>query len=152
MKLRLLLFLSLMVVLPAFAGDANLVIKQKGGSETVLLLSANPVITFEDEDMVVTSDVSSFMIPIDMIESYGTVNDITAIHQITQEHPEYINGSVVFRGLSHDSEVSIYKADGTLVFSQNADGSGHATVSVSNLLKGVYIVRTPNSSMKIINK
>ena len=152
MKLRLLLFLSLMAVLPAFADDANLVIKQKGGSETILLLSTNPVITFQDEYMVVTSDVSSFMIPIDMIESYGAANDVTAIHHITQEHSEYKDGSVVFSGLYHDSNVSIYKADGTLISSQKADNSGHAVVSVSNLPKGVYIVRTPNSSMKIINK
>lgn len=152
MKLRLLLFLSLMVVLPAFADDANLVIKQKGGSETVLLLSTNPVITFKDEDMVVTSDVSSFMIPIDMIESYGAVNDVTAIHQITQEYSEYKNGSILFRGLSNGSEVSIYNSDGTLISSQNADSSGHAAVSVANLPKGGYIVRTPNCSLKIINK
>lgn len=152
MKLRLLLFLSLMAVLPAFADDANLVIKHKGGTETVLLLSTNPVITFKDEDMVVTSDVSSFMIPIDMIESYGAANDVTAIRNITQEQPEYKNGSVVFCGLSHGSEVGIYKADGTLVLLQSADGAGHATVSIASLPKGVYIVRTPNNSMKIINK
>ena len=152
MKLRLLLFLSLMAALPAFADDANLVIKHKGGAETVLLLSTNPVITFKDEDMVVTSDVSSFMIPIEMIESYGASNDVTAIRNITQEYPEYKNGSVVFSGLSRGSEVSIYKADGTLVFSQKADGSGCATVSIDNLPKGMYIVRTPNNSMKIISK
>lgn len=141
-----------MAVLPAFADDANLVIKHKGGTETVLLLSTNPVITFKDEDMVVTSDVSSFMIPIDMIESYGAANDVTAIRNITQEQPEYKNGSVVFCGLSHGSEVGIYKADGTLVLLQSADGAGHATVSIASLPKGVYIVRTPNNSMKIINK
>lgn len=152
MKLRLLLFLSLIAVLPAFADDANLVIKHKGGAETVLLLSTNPVITFKDEDMVVTSDVSSFMIPIEMIESYGASNDVTAIRNITQEHPEYKNGSVVFSGLSRGSEVSIYKADGTLVLLQSADGAGHATVSIASLPKGVYIVSTPNNSMKIINK
>ena len=71
-----------MAVLPAFADDANLVIKQKGGSETVILLSTNPVITFKDENMVVTSDVTSFMVPIDMIESYSAANDVTAIQQI----------------------------------------------------------------------
>lgn len=152
MKLRLLLFLSLMVVLPAFADEANLVIRQKGGSETVLLLSANPVLTFKDEDMIVTSDVSSFIIPLDLIDSYGAANDVTSIHHITQGHPEYKNGSVVFSGLSQGSEVSIYKADGTLVFSHYADASGYAAVSVSNLPKGVYIVRAPNSSIKIINK
>lgn len=52
------LLLLLASVQLSLADDTTLTIKQKGGNETLLELSTNPVITFEDESMVVTSSLT----------------------------------------------------------------------------------------------
>lgn len=56
-RLTLLLLLLVGIQL-SLADDTTLTIKQKGGNETLLELSTNPVITFEDESMVVTSSLT----------------------------------------------------------------------------------------------
>jgi len=151
MKLRLLLILSFVATLSAFADDARIVIKQKGGSETILELSTNPVITFSGEDMIVTNDFTSISIPLEVIDNYTAYNDATGIEPIVTP-PLYANGHVVFSSLAQGTQVRVHTIDGRLVSSMRADSSGNVDIIFDKLPKGAYIVSTPNSSIKIINK
>lgn len=151
MKLRLLLILSFLVTLSAYADDARIVIKQKSGNETVLQLAFNPVITFSGEDMVITSNLTTISIPLADVDSYAAYDDASAIRPLT-ETPQFANGHVVFRGLAQGSEARVYTVDGRLISRHAADASGHADVSIDNLPKGVYVISTPNNNIKIINK
>jgi len=140
-----------MTAVSTYANDTRLVITQKDGSETVFLLSSHPVITFSGKDMVITSNNTTITIPMASVVNYATNEDPASISPLSADLPEYRNGSIVFSGLVRGAEVRVYRVDGSLVSSQQADSSGHATVSIATLPKGVYIVRTPNSSMKISN-
>ena len=137
--------------LSAYADDARIVIKQKSGNETVLELSANPVITFSGEDMVVTSSLTTIAIPLADVDSYTACDATTGIRPLT-DAPQFANGHVLFNGLSKGADACIYTASGRLVSRQQADATGHADVSLDSLPKGVYVVRTPDNSLKIINK
>jgi hypothetical protein len=151
MKKEILLFVLMLLPMVASADDAQIVIKQKSGNETVLKLSTNPVITFEGERMVVASDVIQISIPLDDIDDYVVSDGTTAIEPVATQ-PQYTRGHVIFSGIAAGSPVFIHTLDGKVVAKQAADASGKADVSLENLPKGAYIISSQNSSIKVINK
>ena len=151
MKKQILLFLLALLPMLAIADDAQIVIKQKGGNETVLKLSTNPVITFEGENMVVASDVIQISIPLNDIDDYVVSDGTTAIEPVTAQ-PQFTRGHVIFSGMAAGSPVYIHTLDGKLVAKQAADASGKADVSMENLPKGAYIITSQNNSIKVVNK
>lgn len=148
---KLLLLLFLFVASATYANDAQIVIKQKSGNETILKLSTNPVITFEGENMVIASDVIQISIPIDDIDDYVVSDGTTAIEPVATQ-PQYTRGHVIYNGLVAGSPVYIHTLDGKVVGKQVADASGKADVNLENLPKGTYIISTQNNSIKVINK
>jgi hypothetical protein len=151
MKNKILLFILALLPLAASADDTQIVIKQKGGNETVLKLSTNPVITFDGENMVVTSDVIQISIPLDDINDYVVSDGTTAIEPVATQ-PQLTRGHVIFSGIASGAPVYIHTPDGKVVAKQAADASGKADVSLENLPKGAYIISSQNNSIKVINK
>ncbi len=151
MKLRLFLILSFLVAVTAYADDARIVIKQKSGNETILELAMHPVITFWGEDMVVTSDMTTIIFPLADVDGYTAYDETTGIKPVAVA-PQFSNGRVSFSGLVRGAEVRVYTTDGRLVSRHSVDASGRADVSLDALPKGMYIVSTPNQTIKIINK
>ena len=152
MKLRLLgLLLWLFGITAMYADNATIVIKQKGGVETVLKLSTHPVITFEGDVMVITNDVTSFTIPLADIDDYTVEEEPTGISRVTV-NPQFANGRVVFDNLAVGVPVYVYAMDGRIISLQSADASGKAEVSLDGLPKGAYIISSGNIKLKVINK
>ncbi len=148
---KLLLLLFLFVATATYADDAQIVIKQKGGNETILKLSLNPIITFVGENMVVTSDVIQISIPIDDIGGYVVSDGTTGIGPVTTQ-PQYTRGHVIFSGIAVGSPVYVHTLEGKVVGKQTADASGNADISMENLPKGIYIISSQNNTIKVINK
>ena len=151
MKKEILLFVLMLLPMVASADDAQIVIKQKSGNETILKLSTNPVITFEDENMVVASDIIQISIPMGDIDDYVVNNGTTAIEPVTTQ-PQFTRGHIIFSDVAAGSPVYIHTLDGKVVGKQVADASGKADVSLENLPKGAYIINSQNNSIKVINK
>ena len=55
-------------------------------------------------------------------------------------------------GLHAGDIVRVFHVNGTLVKTIKADAQGQATLELSQLPNGVYIIRTRNSSIKIMNR
>jgi hypothetical protein len=151
MKKQLLLFLLMLLPMLASADEAQIVIKQKSGNETILKLSTNPVITFEGENMVVASDVIQISIPMGDIDDYVVSDGTTAIEPVATQ-PLYSRGHVIFSGVAAGSSVYIHTLDGKVVGKQVADASGKADISLENLPKGAYIISSQSNSIKVVNK
>ena len=149
---KLLSLLLLFVATTTYADDARIVIKQKSGNETVLELATNPVITFEDEDMVVTNDFTTIAIPLADI-SYYEVSDgtPTAIAPITDQ-PKYASGHVIFTDMTKGTSVYVHTLDGKMVSKQTVGASGKVDVSLKSLPKGAYVISTQKNKIKVINK
>ena len=150
MKARILTLL-LLVATVSYADNAQIVIKQKSGSETVLELSIHPIITFSGEDMVVTTDLTTFSIPLDFIEDYVVSDGTTDIEQLVTK-PQLSDGSITFNGLAAGAPVYVYSMDGRLITKMTADHTSRAVVSLQDLPKGVYIVSAGNNKVKVMNK
>ena len=55
-------------------------------------------------------------------------------------------------GLKEGANVGIYDLNGRLISAVRADAVGHATLNLSSLPKGIYILRTPTRSFKFVNQ
>ena len=151
MKLRCLFILSMFTALFAFADSGRIVIKQKSGAETIIELSNKPVITFSNENMTITSDIETVVVPLDDIGDYQVSNETTSI-ELPQSDAQYSEGKVTFNGLAEGAPVNVYAMDGKLIKRILTEKSTKATVMLQDLPKGTFIISAGNSRIKIVNK
>ena len=149
---RLFTLLTLLCVLTlSYAADGtNLVIMHNDGNETVVPLESNPVLTFEGENLVVTSEELTVSIPLSDIKGYGfeTTNQV-------KEHlaaPVIANGHVLFSGLKSHAPATVCTLDGKVVATQKASAAGVVDIDLSILPKGIYIIATSERKIKVTTK
>lgn len=143
-------FLALSLHAQKSADDARIVIKQKSGNETMLDLSMNPTITFEGEEMVVSTPFTRIYIPLDDIEEYVVSETATGIKAVTPS-PKMAAGKLTFTSLPKGTPVCVYSIGGSVVSRTYSDQTGLAEVDIDGLPKGTYIVSVMNKSIKVTN-
>ena len=150
MKLRL-LFLFLFIAIMTYADNAKIVIKQKSGNETILELATNPVITFDVEKMIVTSDLATITMLIDDVETFLLDDGASGVREVTPT-PKFLNGRVVLCDLHPGETVRIHALDGRTVCETTADVDGQAAILLDQLPKGAYVISASTARIKVINK
>lgn len=133
------------------ASETNLVIKQKSGGETILELSSNPVITFENDIMLVNNDFTSIYIPLDDIDGYTVTEETTGINAV-ENTPKYEDGHIIFDRIKNGQTVFVYTIDGKIVSRYKGDNNGRVDIDMNTLPKDIYIISTPGSKIKTTNK
>lgn len=124
-------------------------VQMTDGTETTFLLSVHPVVTFNNNQMVITSELQSIEIPYDKVMSFKYSTDNLSSISTPSMYLESDGEYVVFPEGTSIDDVSVYSIDGRNLPVQ-LKGDGHRTVlSLSSLSKGVYIVKVKNKSFKI---
>jgi hypothetical protein len=69
-------------------------------------------------------------------------------------YPNPTNGmtNILVNGLNAEADLAIYSLQGKLVYSGNIAGNGLTTLDLSNLSKGIYMVRIQNEHSNLISK
>jgi lipopolysaccharide export system protein LptA len=159
MKKRILAVLAMLIALSASsvmaAGIQYLVFNLNEGSQQVVIpLSDQPVITMANGVLKVTvgGEVKveqSFT----EIKSYGFSEnpDGTGIDAVLKDNVRFEQGHIYMANVNKGERISVYTTDGRLVATVTADDKGIADVDLSGLRKAVYVVKSANSSIKIIN-
>ena len=63
----------------------------------------------------------------------------------------FASGSeIVVSGMKPAAKIAVYDAAGRLCISASADANGRAVINTDNLGKGVFVVNTPDNSIKFI--
>ena len=125
------------------ANNARLVITTKSGMEATFLVADEPVITFQDNLLVVRAgndEVSAEAADVASFEFFP--GDTSGVGQITI-------GDTTLSGLQPGTPVEVYTFDGQHVASFKVDDSKSVSVGLGDLSSGIYILRTPSSSFKI---
>ena len=134
MKKLFFLISLLMMSSIVHADDAvNLVIRQKAGNETIFSLDSNPVITFDEEYMIVRNDFANFSLPIAGIDQYN-MSGTSDIKEMNSQ-PRYANGQVFINDLPKGTKAYIHSLDGKLIREILSDGIGTVTFNVRDLPK-----------------
>jgi len=158
-RILLSLFILMDIMLPATLSAETmqyLVLTQADGTEVAkIALAEMPVITFSEGNLVITCGDKSITTRMDGLQtSFINEDSPTGISDITADKPQLPKiafGQAVFSGLKAGERVAVYTLDGKMTGSIVADSDGCATVSLSTLGHGIFILRTPTRSFKIRN-
>lgn len=134
-------------------GVRFLVVNGKDGTKTTFALSDNPKVSCKSGELTVIAGSRTFTLGLADVQNYQFAIESTGIEDVVKDGSVKMeNGCVVFSGLNAGSLVSVYLQDGRLLRDCKADGSGNAVVELSNMPKGVLIIHSNKTDIKIINR
>lgn len=146
--------------LGTFAAASGVTFLLKNGTKVTFAFSAKPAISVSSDGITVSAqdqdDVSYQFSDVQRFFFEGNVE--TAVEGVKAETPatpvfSYVNGVVEARGLVAGERVSVYSIGGSKVNEAKADQMGHASVDVSHVPAGVYVVSTGSGvSFKLLKK
>ena len=157
MRTRLFIIATMLAALPwaecLADGVRFLVVNGKDGTKTTFALSDNPKVSCKSGELTVTAGSRTFTLGLADVQNYLFAEESTGIENVIKDGSVKMeNGCVVFSGLNAGSIVSVYQQDGRLIKGCKADANGKAIVELSGLPKGVLIIHSNKTDIKIINR
>ena len=153
LKLSLWLCMLLGCVFPTCAEETyrSVVVTTASGNVIKFDLSGGVNVAFSDTEVIITSDNSEVKLPVTDFARFdfsddASVNDKTIQSVMVIVGNDFINLS----GLPGRSLVQLFTLNGISVANITADDSGGA--SIRSLSKGIYILKTQLSTIKVILK
>ena len=134
-------------------GVRFLVVNGKDGTKTTFALADNPKVSCKSGELIIIAGSRTFTLALADVQNYLFAEEPTGIENIIKDGSVKMeNGCVVFCGLNAGSTVSVYLQDGRLIKESKTDADGDAIVDLSNLPKGVLIIHSNKTDIKIINR
>ena len=122
------------------------------GDEVTILLSERPLVTFNNNDLVITTHMDEVSYPsADVLKlTYVNVNP-TNINGIERSGTLYslIGDELKIANAVPGSRVFVYTVDGTLLTSSTTDTQGCSTLPIAGMSGSVYVVKTSSVTFKI---
>lgn len=134
------------------AGAQNAItIHQRDGQVASFAFSEKPVVTYADNQLVITTTKTSVQYPLYMLQKIGfQLTDATAIEQVKSEAKfRFTDGTLYICGGTPGSQVYIYNMSGMTEGQYRIDDAGNAVIALQRLSKGHYIVKTSRFTFKI---
>ena len=148
------MMLAVFPFLGTFADSVRfLVVNAKDGTKTTFWLAEEPKISFSNGELKIVSSSRTFSLSLADIQNYAFEEESTGIADVLKEGSIKLeNGFVVFNGLATGSKVAVYMQDGKLFKEVKADSNGFAIIGLSGLPKGILILKSNKTSIKVINR
>ena len=151
-------FLFTMLVLMATAsasaeGMQYVVFDLKDGSQTAIALQDKPVITCQGGELKVSvAGQEKVSAPLGDVAKYYFSDTPLGIFEMTEEKPRIEMGHLYIAQAKAGDVVRVYTTDGRMAGSYRIADNGSADIDLTTLGKGLYIVKTPKTSIKILNQ
>ena len=147
----------LLTLLPAAAladGVTCLVVDLADGSQTVVPLADSPVVTCQGGALkVVAAGKEKMSAPLGDVVQYAFSAGLpTSMKGLGGERARLEQGHVYMAGVRAGETVAAYQAGGQMVMQVRVGEDGLADVDLSALPKGIYVVKSSKTSIKVINK
>lgn len=150
----MLLLAASLVSLGAVADNVTtLELVQNSGDTVQFALSASPVITTSNNQLVITAGTQKVEVSLSDVKLYHFLTDTaTGINKTTDNQSatrSFNDGMVSFSGLKAFSSIIVATVDGKLVANVKADASGRASIDLNAYGHGLYIIKSTTGSFKI---
>ena len=140
------------------AETVNVVTVNKMSGEPVhFLVSESPQTRFSNEEVTIKTGTQELKVPLEdfksiALDTQDRVN--TGIESIYNGHVLFSVTDIALEasGMKAGSEVVIYDMTGIAHVRKIADGDGAVTVSIEDLVPGVYVVATELSNFKFVKR
>lgn len=156
-------FLLSLIALPltAMAQETKdvqyLILSQNDTKVAEFELSTFPVLSINNDSLVVAASGDSLVVPLEGLtyafedrQITTGIDNVPTINNRTNDNFAFSHGTVM--GLKEGAKVGVYSINGLKVSEVTASAEGKASLNLSELPKGVYIIRTPSKSIKVINR
>ena len=156
-SIKLLVALSMLQGLAgkAYANEMVVVNDSHGGKST-FNLSTHPVISIDTYSLILKTDETTVMFPLNEFVSFSIVDDstTTGIQEKGAGSPSFSFGSgLKANGLQPSSPVKVYNLSGILVAEGTTDAEGRLQLDVDTVKGITYLVKTTTGSFKfVVNK
>ena len=156
MKKLKFLFTMLMLMVTASVsaeGMQYVVFDLKDGSQTVIALQDKPVITCQGGELKVTvAGQEKVSAPLRDVVKYFFSDNPLSIFDMAEEKPRIEMGHLYITHAKAGDAVRVYTTDGRMVGTYRIADNGSADIDLTTLGKGLYIVKTAKTSIKILNQ
>ncbi len=145
------LYTTLLLACSLMAGAQNAIsIHQKDGKVANFAFSEKPVVTYADNQLVITTTKTSVQYPLYLLQKIDfELTDATAIEQVKPDAKfRFTDGTLYITGGDPGSQVVIYDMRGMTAGQYLIDDAGNAVISLQSLSKGLYIVKTNHFTFK----
>ena len=154
---KLKFYLMLLVMLMATSAKADNVkylVLNSGGEETVIALADAPVMTINEGTLKVTvAGVEKLSADLSQGLTYSFSETATSIQEILNNESSSLEQGHVYIAHAREGEtVRVFTIDGKLVASQRINSEGTADIDLTTLGKGLYVVKSAKTSIKVMNK
>ena len=150
--MRKILFIATTILLTQFATGQNLVVKQKGNSETITIsLATNPKITFGGNEVTIKNESSTIILSIENILDFSFDNSSTIISS-PMVVPQFADGRINLNGLKGTTSITVADLEGRVVTRILPNKEGVATINLDQLPKGIVLISVDNTRIKVLNK
>jgi hypothetical protein len=149
--------LLLSVFSPAVLLAQNTVtIHQKDGRKVSYGFSVKPVITYTDNDLVITTENAEMQYPLLSVSKITFQDQSAGVNAITEESKvpvlELDDYVVSISGAKAGVTVSLTGTDGKTLINARTDSEGEVSFSIAEQPAGVYVIKSENLTFKIIRK
>lgn len=145
------LYTTLLLACSLMAGAQNAIsIHQKDGKVANFAFSEKPVVTYADNQLVITTTKTSVQYPLYLLQKIDfELTDATAVEQVKPDAKfRFTDGTLYITGGDPGSQVVIYNMQGMTEGQYRIDDAGNAVISLQSLSKGLYIVKTNHFTFK----
>lgn len=153
LKLSLWLCMLLGCVFPTCAEETyrSVVVTTASGDVIKFDLSGGVNVAFSDTEVIITSDNSEVKLPVTDFARFDFSDDASVNDKTIQSVTVIVgNDFINLSGLPGRSLVQLFTLNGISVANITADDSGGA--SIRSLSKGIYILKTQLSTIKVLLK
>ena len=150
MKKLTIIILLLMGVMTTWAQNA-IAVYQQDGKVVKFGFAEKPVVTYADNNVVISTARTTVQYPIYMLRKMEFDVDWTSdVVEAVKADAQFSfrGGSLVVRGGEAGSQVYIYNFKGVMEGQYRLDSNGNANISLSNLSKDFYVVKSKSFTFK----
>lgn len=160
MRKNLLVFvLCTLSLCPLFSQDApvqKLNVWKMDGTQIQFLLNDEPTTTFENGNLVITTNQGVFSYPLAQMSKYTHEGLPEGIDVPTVAPGDIFvrqnNEAMLIEGLPDNQPVEVYSADGKLILSQRAAAGQSTLLNLTAQPQGTYIVNIGSTSFKFVKQ
>lgn len=130
-----------------------LIVNTTDGTRTSFALAEEPMVSFSNAELSIASNTRTFSISLADVQNFAFSEESTSIAEVIKGGSVKLeNGFIVFSGLTAGSRIAVYTQDGKLIKESKAEANGLAVVEISSLPKGILLLHSNNTNIKIINR
>ena len=158
---KIILILALLAVSIGSKAVNGVWVERIDGRKQCFLFADYPVITYTADHLVMTTTTATVEFPITDLRRYYFTGDgeatATAIRNVEQSDGmapliRMTAGGAQLSGFAPQTAVDIYDTAGRLLDRRQTAPDGTLTVSLSDQPKGIYIIKTNQTTLKIQNQ